>query len=52
MKFTYRHGDVTSFQVDSDRNYTKIKGVILAKGEVTGHHHVLLPLGKDSEILG
>ena len=55
-KLIKRQGDVYIYQILNPENLeyhsaTPLKGVIAAKGEVTGHNHVFFGLEEDSKVL-
>ena len=53
-KLIGRHGDIPIYKLDNDTDTkgTKVKKLIVAEGEVTGHQHELIPMdGGTIEVL-
>jgi len=54
MKIYARHGDIPVYRIDNDSTTkgTEVKKLIVAEGEVTGHHHEVIPFkGGKVEVL-
>jgi hypothetical protein len=49
----YRQGDILIEDVDQlpadAKPQTRLRGLVVAQGEATGHHHVLLPSREDMD---